>query len=205
MLREVELSKPVSVWLAGRGLEVFCEVPFGASAIDLVGASFTPFYVVAVELKTGFTGKVIHQAIQRQLTAHEVYACAPTRPGKRALKAAAEYGIGLMRVLDGQVFVHTPAQVARVRRQTRDHYLASLERMLEHFPKGGDGGKPQLAGVGPRQAVYAAVKLYRTEHPNATWAEIFKAVPNHYSHAKSMQNVMSKWGMILAMRARVEA
>lgn len=200
-LREVKLSAPVSAWMRARGLEVFCEVPFGASAIDIVGVSYNPFYAVAVELKTAFTGKVIHQALLRQLTAHEVYACAPTKPGKRALRAANEYGLGLMRVLDGQVFIHTPAKVDRERRTVSSRYIADLEKMLEHLPKGGDGGKPQLKDVGPRQEVYARVKAYRAENPKATWAEIFKAVPNHYSHAKSMQNVMTRWEFWQRLRA----
>lgn len=191
-LREALLSGPVTSWLAARGLEVFCEVPFGASAIDLVGARFEPFLAVAVELKTGFTWKVLRQAIQRQLTAHEVYACAPTKPGKTALDFARRHGIGLLRVLDGQVFVGVEPGGQR---HPHPRYLERLAERLHHMPKGGVGGKPQLKGIGPRQDVLARVKLYLAEHPKAGWAEIFANVPNHYAHAHSMKGVMVRMGV----------
>ncbi|MCK7613805.1 DUF2161 domain-containing phosphodiesterase [Roseibium sediminicola] len=107
---ETELYQPVKAYLEGQGYEVKAEV----GAADLVACRDAEDPVI-VELKTGFTLSLFHQAIERQAVTDAVYVAVARGPGKRFLsslknnlKLARRLGIGLItvRLSDGFVEVH---------------------------------------------------------------------------------------------------
>lgn len=185
-LRECELSKPVSEWLEGRGLEVYAEVPLGAGAIDLVGVDYQNNIVVSVEMKTGYTRKVFSQAQLAGTRSNEAWVCAPTKPAQKTLDYAELYGVGILRVYAGRVEIVTECP-------KRAHYprIDSTIRQLKRLPKGGIGGKPCVKGEGPAQSVAQKVRDYIKANCPKTWQEVFENVPNHYAHARSMGGTMS--------------
>jgi len=179
--REVELSDPVSRWLRRQGFTVYTEVPLWETSVDIVGERAD--ILVAVELKMTLSKKVRYSAWRNQDFAHCSFAAVPTRPTEKSLSECRQKGIGVLRVLYGAVHVIIPAA----------HGFRHLERQGEHMrdklkilSPGGRGGMPFLAGEGPAQAILSEVEAYRGIHRDATWAQIYEAVPNHYSNPKSM-------------------
>jgi len=51
------------------------------------------------------------------------------------------------------------------------------------------GRKRKLTRVSPeeRERLIAEIRKFRTDHPDATWAEIYAAVPSHFRNKESMQ------------------
>ncbi|WP_422374437.1 DUF2161 domain-containing phosphodiesterase [Roseibium sp.] len=107
---ETELYAPVKTFLEGQGYEVKAEV----GAADLVACRGDEEPVI-VELKTGFTLSLFHQAIDRQAITDLVYVAVARGKGKRFLgalksnlKLARRLGLGLItvRLPDGHVEVH---------------------------------------------------------------------------------------------------
>lgn len=107
------LYAPIKAYFIERGYEVKGEV----GAADLVAIPFkTPDAdPIIVELKTGFTLSLFHQAINRQSMTDNVYIAVPRKTGKSALVAirrnkmlCRRLGIGLMtvRLSDGRVDIH---------------------------------------------------------------------------------------------------
>lgn len=189
-MREAELAAPVAAWLEARGLTVYAEVPSRGRAIDIVGARLepTPPLIVTVELKTGFTEHLLWQAWLSTYAADEAYACAPTKPAARTIEEARRRGIGLLRCIGSRVEVLVEPTTPAHRHWARTEIL---ERLITH-PKGSDGGKPCMAGIGPAHNVRALVKAYILANPGHGWPQIFANVPNHYRNAKSLAGVMSR-------------
>lgn len=186
MLREIELSQPVTNWLERQALTVYAEVPF-AYSIDLMGVCPERRLIVAVELKVGFTEKVLRQAFFARGHSHEAWACAPTKPSQKTIEQARQYGVGLLRWHAGVMEI-----VLRAERRVRKH--RNYDRLFERFkrlPRGGVGGMPCVVGEGPAQRVAAEVRKFIKEHRPKRWTEVFENVPNHYANAKSMAGVMS--------------
>jgi len=113
-IKETQLYAPVKAHFTALGYEVKGEV----GAADLVAVpkgapgGCEP---VIVELKTGFTLSLFHQAINRQSMTDQVYIAVPRKTGKAALVAirrnkmlCRRLGIGLItvRLSDSQVVVH---------------------------------------------------------------------------------------------------
>lgn len=71
-MRETELYAPVKAFLEGQGYEVKAEV--GAVDVMACRAGDPP---LVVELKTGFSLSLVHQAVARQAVTDAVYICAP--------------------------------------------------------------------------------------------------------------------------------
>ena len=108
--RESDLYAPVKAFLEQMDFEVKGEV--GAADIVAVKADDDP---VIVELKTGFTLTLVHQAIARQAITDWVYVAVPHEIGRMArkrlaanLKLCRRLGIGLLtvRLSDGFVTPH---------------------------------------------------------------------------------------------------
>lgn len=108
--RETDLYAPVKALLEGQGYEVKGEI--GAADIVAVRGGEDP---VVVELKTGFTLSLFHQAIERQAMTDKVYVAVPRSTSKGAYKLirrnmalCRRLGLGLMTVQlkDGFVEVH---------------------------------------------------------------------------------------------------
>ena len=109
-LRETDLYEPVKALLEQQGYEVKAEV--GAADVMAVRGDDPP---ILVELKTGFTLALVHQAIERLKISDAVYVAIPEWKGRSGWKAFAanrilcrRLGIGLItvRVTDGTAQVH---------------------------------------------------------------------------------------------------
>lgn len=109
-IRETDLYAPVKAYLEAQGYCVKGEV--GAADVVAVRGCEPP---VIVEMKTGFSLALFHQAIDRLSLSDAVYVAVPRMAGRAAWKAivsnrklARRLGIGLMtvRLADGLVEVH---------------------------------------------------------------------------------------------------
>ncbi|MFK5981002.1 MAG: DUF2161 family putative PD-(D/E)XK-type phosphodiesterase [Rhizobiaceae bacterium] len=109
-IRETDLYPPVKLLLEGQGYEVKGEI----GAADVV-AMHSNEDLVIVELKTGFSLSLFHQAVERQVITDLVYVAVPRASGKAFRKSiqsnkmlCRRLGLGLMtvRMKDGFVEVH---------------------------------------------------------------------------------------------------
>lgn len=109
-MQETQLYPPVKAFLEGQGYDVKAEI--GAADVVACRAGEDP---VIVELKTGFSLSLIHQAIARQSITDAVYVAAPRGKGRRfqtALKQMVSLcrrlGLGLItiRLKDEHLEVH---------------------------------------------------------------------------------------------------
>ncbi|WP_209010755.1 DUF2161 domain-containing phosphodiesterase [Labrenzia sp. PHM005] len=107
---ETELYQPVKAFLENQGYEVKAEV--GAADVVACRGNEDP---VIVELKTGFTLSLFHQAIERLAITDAVYVAIARGKGKRFqsalksnIKLARRLGLGMItvRLSDGFVEVH---------------------------------------------------------------------------------------------------
>ncbi len=142
-IMETDLYPPVKSFLAGQGYEVKAEV--GAADIVACRGDEDP---VIVELKTGFSLSLFHQAIARQTITDAVYVAVVRGTGRRfqqALKSnltlARRLGLGLMtvRLSDGFVEVHLdPAPYApRKSKRRKDRLLREFSRRVGDPNTGG--------------------------------------------------------------------
>ena len=142
--RETELYAPVKALLEDQGYTVKGEV----GAADIVAMKNGLDEPVIVELKTGFSLSLFHQAIERLKLSDTVYVAVPRGSGMaylRALKAnttlCRRLGIGLItvRLKDGHTQIHLdPAPYAP--RQSKPRKA----RLLKEFAK--LEGDPNLGG-----------------------------------------------------------
>ncbi len=153
-LRESDLYAPVKLLLEGQGYEVKGEI--GAADIVAVRGDEDP---VIVELKTGFSLSLFHQAVERQAITDAVYIVVPRRTGKAFMKSikvntslCRRLGIGLMtvRMKDGFVEVHCDPTSYSPRKSKR-----RKERLLKEFAK--RVGDPNQGGA-TRQGLMTAYR-----------------------------------------------
>jgi hypothetical protein len=109
-IRETDLYEPVKAFLEGQGYDVKAEI--GAADIVACNGSDEP---LIVELKTGFSLSLFHQAIARQAITDAVYVAVPHGAGRRFLQSlnsnkalCRRLGLGLLsvRLSDGHVTVY---------------------------------------------------------------------------------------------------
>lgn len=185
-LPESLLSDPVSAWLRGQGFTVWAEVPCHGTSIDLVGLRPADQCLVAVELKTALTRHALRQAMLNQVAVHRSYAAVAVRPRSRTnLQACVRWGVGLLWVESQVQVLIEPGGDLSFGPERRD-----LLEQLGRLEPGGVAGLPCLPGCGPAQECERAIAAYRREHPAARWAEIWRAVPNHYTSPRSLQGAM---------------
>lgn len=112
-IKETELYEPVKAYFTRQSYEVKGEV----GAADLVAVPKNPNdnEPVIVELKTGFTLSLFHQAINRQSMTDQVYIAVPHKAGKAGLVAIRKnkmlcrrlrLGLITVRLSDKRVVVH---------------------------------------------------------------------------------------------------
>ena len=145
-IRETDLYQPVKTLLESQGYEVKGEV---ASA-DIVAVRGEEEPVI-VELKTGFTLALFHQAVERMKLSDCVYIAAPRGKGRAFLKALAankllcrRLGLGLItvRLEDGLSEIHldpTPYQ-PRQSKAKRERLLREFQRRVGDPNTGGSTG-----------------------------------------------------------------
>ncbi|MGI9479075.1 MAG: DUF2161 domain-containing phosphodiesterase [Hyphomicrobiaceae bacterium] len=133
-VRETDLYLPIKQVLEGQGYVVKSEV--GAADVVACRGEEGP---LIVELKTGFSLSLFHQAIERQAISDLVYIAVPRGTGRLFRKSLANnlalarrLGIGLMtvRLKDGQVKVHIDPAPYRPRKS-----LQKNARLLKEFAK----------------------------------------------------------------------
>jgi len=112
-IKETSLYGPVKSYFTALGYEVKGEV--GAADLVAMPRSKQDSEPVIVELKTGFTLSLFHQAINRQSMTDKVYIAVPRKTGKAALVAIRRnkmlcrrlrIGLITVRLSDGKVVVH---------------------------------------------------------------------------------------------------
>lgn len=143
-IRETELYGPVKGLLEGQGYAVKGEV--GAADLVAVRGDEAP---LVVELKTGFSLALFHQAIDRQSVTDTVYVAVPRVDGAgfhKALKSnralCRRLGLGLMtvRLADGFVEIHLDPGPYRPRQSK-----AKKARLLGEFQR--RVGDPNTGGT----------------------------------------------------------
>ncbi|MEO1292245.1 MAG: DUF2161 family putative PD-(D/E)XK-type phosphodiesterase [Pseudomonadota bacterium] len=132
-LSETELYPPVKRLLEGQGYEVKAEI----GAADVVGVRGDE--LVVVELKTGFSLSLFHQALERQAVSEHVYLCVPrvqAAVSRRALKnnlaLCRRLGLGLITVRLSDQFVEVHADPVPYRPRPSK---AKRGRLLREFAR----------------------------------------------------------------------
>lgn len=153
-MQETELYAPVKSFLEGQGYVVKAEI--GAADVVACRGKEAP---VIVELKTGFSLALVHQAIARQTVTDAVYIAVPRQTGRRFLTAVKQMkglcrrlglGLILVRLKDGLVeVVCDPAPYAP---RKSKHRSAAL---LREFAK--REGDPNIGGA-TRQGLVTAYR-----------------------------------------------
>ncbi len=142
-MRETDLYEPIKEYLQGQGYEVKGEV----GAVDLMACRGDEEPLI-VELKTGFSLTLFHQAVERQRVTDLVYLAVPLGKGSRwsrslkdNLSLCRRLGVGLITVRDrdGLVEVHVDPGPYKSRKvpKTRARLLREFARRV---------GDPNLGG-----------------------------------------------------------
>lgn len=150
-LRETELYGPIKSFLEGQGYTVKAEI--GAADVVACRKDEPP---VIVELKTGFSLTLIHQAIARQGISDDVYIAVPRGSGRRFQKALKDMvglcrrlGMGILtvRMADGFVEAHLdPAPYQPRKRPLRKgRLLREFSRRVGDPNSGGTRGQVMTA------------------------------------------------------------
>ncbi|KCV82972.1 hypothetical protein ATO10_05162 [Actibacterium atlanticum] len=163
-LRETDLYPPLKLFLEGQGYEVKSEV----CGADIVACRAQEEPVI-VEMKTGFSLTLIHQAIARLSLSDTVYIAVPRGQGRRFQKALAEnktlcrrLGLGLLtvRLKDGLVEPHLdPGPYAPRQSKPRKARLLREFARREGDPNTGGTSKTKLMTAYRQDAIRIAQYL----------------------------------------------
>ena len=175
-LRETDLYPPVKAWLEAQGFEVKSEV----GAVDVMARRSDEDPII-VELKTGFTLKLLQQAVARQSVSDWVYVAVPRWSGKAAWRMfkgnvglCKRLGVGVLsvRIEDGHVQVHCDPTEFRPRKSK-----PRKGALLKEFDR--RRGDPNAGGT--RGAITTAYKqeslrcaAYLVEHGASKGADVAK-------------------------------
>jgi hypothetical protein len=199
-IRETDLYLPVKRLLEGQGYMVKGEV--GAADVVAVRGDEDP---VIVELKSGFSLSLFHQAIERQAISDAVYVAVPHMAGRVSYRALVEnrklcrrLGLGLVtvRLADGFVEIHCDPEPYKPRqskpRKTR--LLREFVRLVGDPNSGGATRRNLVTGY--RQEALRCLKLLEELGPTkaamiARQTEIVHArrlmSDNHYGWFERVQ------------------
>jgi hypothetical protein len=151
-MRETALYQPIKRFLTAQGYEVKAEV--GPADVVAVRGDEPP---VIVELKTGFSLALFHQAVERQAISDLVYIAVPSGKGRGAYKAllrnqklCRRLGLGLItvRIPDKHVTVHLDPAPYKPRKAKHRQV-----RLLGEFAR--REGDPNVGGTTRRKIVTA--------------------------------------------------
>lgn len=166
-MQETELYAPVKAFLEGQGYTVKAEI--GAADVVACRADEDP---LVVELKTGFSLSLVHQAIARQAITDTVYIAAPRGTGRRfqtSLKQmktlCRRLGLGLMtiRLKDSHLEVHCdPAPYAPRKSKRRKTLLLREFAKREGDPNTGGATRQGLVTAYRQDALRCASHLAST-------------------------------------------
>ena len=186
-IRETHLYDPIKLLLEGQGYEVKSEI---GSADVVAYRSFED--PIIIELKTGFSLSLFHQAIARQALTDTVYIAIPrsnSRAFQRALKnnlgLCRRLGIGLMtvRLKDGLVKIHCDPAPYRPRKSK-----PKKQRLLREFAK--RVGDPNTGGATRNGLMTAyrqdALRCLRVLHKNGPMKAAHVAMESSVAQARRM-------------------
>lgn len=184
---ESDLYLPVKRLLEGQGYVVKGEV--GAADVVAMRDGDDP---VIVELKTGFSLALFHQAIQRQTITDAVYLAVPRGAGRASMKALAEntklcrrLGLGLItvRMSDDFVEIHCdPAPYAPRRSKPRKARLLREFARLVGDPNRGGAVRRNLV-TGYRQEALKCLVVLDAHGPTKAAAV---ALRSRVAHARRL-------------------
>lgn len=186
-VKETDLYLPVKRLLEGQGYAVKGEV--GAADVVAMRDGDEP---VIVELKTGFSLSLFHQAIERQALTDAVYVAVPHGAGRASYKALLEnrklcrlLGLGLItvRLSDGYVEIHCDPEPYKPRQSKprKARLLREFARLVGDPNSGGATRKPLVTGY--RQEALRCLSLLHALGP--TKASLVAAQTN-ISHARRL-------------------
>lgn len=161
--RETDLYLPVKRLLEGQGYTVKGEV--GAADVVAVRGDEDP---VLVELKSGFSLSLFHQAIERQAISDAVYVAVPAIAGRASYKALVEnrklcrrLGLGLItvRLSDGFIEIHCDPEPYKPRQSKprKARLLREFVRLVGDPNSGGATRRNLVTGY--RQEALRCLKL----------------------------------------------
>lgn len=163
-MRESDLYGPVKAYLEAQGYLVKGEV----GAVDVLACRGDEPPVV-VELKTGFSLTLLHQAVARQAVTDLVYVAVPHRTGKVAARALRDnvglcrrLGLGVLsvRLTDGLVIAHAdPGPYAPRKQPKRKTALLREFHRLQGDPNRGGSVKQGLMTGYRQDALRCAAAL----------------------------------------------
>ncbi len=188
-MRESELYGPVKAHLEAQGYEVKGEV----GAADVVARRGDEPLVV-IELKTGFSLALFHQAIARQALTDAVYVAVPrpkTRAGRDNVALARRLGLGVIFVRPRNGLVEVVCDPGPFRPRKSPKKAVGLLRAFERLRGDpNDGGATRHGLVtGYRQDAIACARFLAVHGPTkaakvAEWTEVPEArrimADNHY-------------------------
>jgi len=188
-VRETELYAPVKALLEGQGYEVKGEV----GAADVV-ACRTGEDPVIVELKTGFSLSLFHQAIDRLSLSGTVYVCVPRSSGRNFHKSlknnkalCRRLGLGLItvRLKDGLAEIHLDPAPYQPRQSKR-----KKARLLKEFAT--RAGDPNTGGTTRKTLMTAyrqdALRCAGTLHHNGATKAAHVARASGVSNARQIMS-----------------
>ena len=175
-LRETDLYAPIKAWLEAQGFEVKSEV----GAVDVMACRPDEDPVI-VELKTGFTLKLLQQAVARQRVSDWVYVAVPRWSGKAAWRMfkgnvglCKRLGVGVLsvRLEDGHVQAHCDPVEFRPRKSKprKGALLKEFDRRRGDPNAGGTRGK--ITTAYKQEALRCAA--YLAEHGASRGADVAK-------------------------------
>jgi len=166
-VQESDLYGPVKTYLEAQGYTVKGEV----GAVDVLACRGDEPPVV-VELKTGFSLTLLHQAVARQAVTDLVYVAVPQRAGKIAARAMRDnvglcrrLGLGVLsvRLSDGLVTAHAdPGPDAPRKQPKRKAALLKEFQRLQGDPNRGGSVKRGLMTGYRQDALRCAAVLAQT-------------------------------------------
>jgi hypothetical protein len=164
-MRETELYPPVKALLEAQGYDVKGEV--GAADVVAMRGGEPP---VIVELKTGFTLSLYHQAVARLAVTEAVYIAVPAPRGRTARRVLREnltlcrrLGLGLLTVRDGVAEIRCDPGPYRARRsEERAARLLKAFARLEGDPNDGGATRHGLVTGYRQEALRCAAYLAET-------------------------------------------
>ena len=177
-VRETDLYGPIKRTLEEQGYRVKAEV--GDADVVAWRDEDDP---VIVELKTGFSLTLFHQAIQRQSVSDAVYIAVPRGTGKAFLKAlknnkalCRRLGIGLItvRLRDGYVDIHVDPTPYRPRQSKarKGRLLREFSRRVGDPNRGGSTRRPIVTAY--RQDALRCLQFLERNGPTKA-SEVAKA------------------------------
>lgn len=168
-IRETDLYAPVKAFLERQGYEVKAEI----READIVASNGVDEPII-VELKTGFSLSLFHQAIARQSITDAVYIAIPHAAGRRFLQSLGSnkamcrrLGLGLLsvRLSDGHVDVHLDPAPYRPRK-SKPRQARLLREFLRRVGDPNQGGSVRRGLVTAyRQDALRCVKVLQANGP----------------------------------------